>query len=150
MKSLGRDRLFATPWTVAYRLLSPWNFSGKSTGVGCHFLLQGIFPTQGSNPGLPQYRQTLYRLSHQGIVSNSLRPHGLQARPGFSVLHYLPGVCSVSCPVKPVIPSNHSFIHSKVFWSTYCVPISILELITNSLPARLGLSAATKSHVILK
>ena len=30
-------------------LLSPWNFPGKSPGVGCHFLLQGIFPTQGSN-----------------------------------------------------------------------------------------------------
>ena len=38
---------------------------GKSTGVGCHFLLQGIFPTQGWNPGLPYCRQTLYRLSHQ-------------------------------------------------------------------------------------
>ena len=45
------------------RLLSPWNFPGKSTGVGCHFLLQGIFPTQGLNPGLPRCRQTLYRLS---------------------------------------------------------------------------------------
>ena len=32
----------------------------------CHFLLQGIFPTQGSNPGLPHCRQMLYRLSHQG------------------------------------------------------------------------------------
>ena len=32
--------------------LRPWNFLGKSTGVGCHFLLQRIFPTQGSNPGL--------------------------------------------------------------------------------------------------
>ena len=41
-----------------------WGFSGKSTGVGCHFLLQRIFPTQGSNLGLPQYRQKLYRLSH--------------------------------------------------------------------------------------
>ena len=36
------------------------------TGVGGHFLFQGIFPTQGSNPGLPHHRQTLYRLSHQG------------------------------------------------------------------------------------
>ena len=48
------------------RLLGPWDFPGKSTGVGCHFLLQGIFPTQGSNPGLPHCRQTLYCLSHQG------------------------------------------------------------------------------------
>ena len=50
------------------RLLCPWDFPGNSTGVDCHFLLQGIFPTQGSNPGLPHHRQTLYRLSHQGSV----------------------------------------------------------------------------------
>ena len=48
------------------RLLRPWDFPGKSTGVGCHFLLQRIFLTQGSNPGLPHCRQTLYHLSHQG------------------------------------------------------------------------------------
>ena len=41
-------------------------FPGKSTGVGCHFLLQGIVPTQGPNPGLPYCRQKLYCLSHQG------------------------------------------------------------------------------------
>ena len=39
---------------------------GKNTGVDGHALLQGIFPTQGSNPGLPHCRQILYRLSHQG------------------------------------------------------------------------------------
>ena len=37
----------------------------KNTGVGCHALLQGIFPTQGSNLGLPHCRQILYHLSHQ-------------------------------------------------------------------------------------
>ena len=47
------------------RLLHPWNFPGKSTRVGCHFLLQGIFPTQGLNLGLPHCGQTLYHLSHQ-------------------------------------------------------------------------------------
>ena len=39
---------------------------GKNTGVGCHALLQGIFPTQGLNPGVPHCRQILYHLSHQG------------------------------------------------------------------------------------
>ena len=47
------------------RLLRPWYFPGKSTRVGCHFLLQGIFWTQGLNPDLPCLRQTLYHLSHQ-------------------------------------------------------------------------------------
>ena len=48
------------------RLLCPWDSPGKNTGVGCHALLQGIFPTQGSNPGLLHCRRILYRLSHQG------------------------------------------------------------------------------------
>ena len=39
---------------------------GQNTGVGSHSLLQGIFPTQGSNPGLPNCRRILYQLSHQG------------------------------------------------------------------------------------
>ena len=42
------------------RLLSPWNFPGQNTGVGCHFLLHVIFRTQGLNPGLLLSRQILY------------------------------------------------------------------------------------------
>ena len=38
---------------------------GKNTGVGCHAPLQGIFPTQGSNPGLPHCRHIVYHLTHQ-------------------------------------------------------------------------------------
>ena len=41
--------LFSTPWTVARQAPSPWDFSGKNTGVGCHFLLHGIF--LGNEPG---------------------------------------------------------------------------------------------------
>ena len=57
------------------RFLCPWDFPGKSTRVGCHFLLQGIFPTQGSNPGLPHCRQTLYCLSHQGSPWSGFKVH---------------------------------------------------------------------------
>ena len=39
---------------------------GKNTGVGCYALLQGIFPSQGLNPGLPHCRWILYHLNHQG------------------------------------------------------------------------------------
>ena len=45
---------------------SPWNSPGQNTGVGSLLLLQGIFPTQGSNPGLLQYRRILYHLSCKG------------------------------------------------------------------------------------
>ena len=59
-------RLFVAPWTVAYQAPLSMGFSRQSAGVDCHFLLQGIFPTQELNPGLPHCRQTLYHLSHQG------------------------------------------------------------------------------------
>ena len=47
-------------------LHSRWNSPGQNTGVGNLSLLQGIFPTQGSNPSLPHCRWILYQLSHKG------------------------------------------------------------------------------------
>ena len=49
-----------------HELYRPWNSPGQHTGVGSLSLLQGIFPTQGLNPGLPHCRRILYQLSHQG------------------------------------------------------------------------------------
>ena len=51
-------------------LLCPWNFSGKTTGVGCHFLFQGIFPTQGSNSHLLHWQVDSLPRSHQGSPNN--------------------------------------------------------------------------------
>ena len=58
-KLLGCVQLFATPY-------SPWNSLGQNSGVGSLSPLQGIYPTQGSNPGLPYCRWILYQLSHKG------------------------------------------------------------------------------------
>ena len=52
--------------SVFPRLYSPWNSPDQNTGVGSLSLLQGIFSTQGSNPGLPHCRWILYQLSHKG------------------------------------------------------------------------------------
>ena len=49
-------------------LYSPWNSPGQNTGVHSLSLLQGIFPTQGLNPGLPQSRQNLYQQSYKGSL----------------------------------------------------------------------------------
>ena len=99
-KVLSRVRLFVTP-----------------PGVGSLSLLQGIFPTQGLNPGLPHCRWILYHLSQQGrpqsesclVVSDSLPPHGLQhARPPCP--SPTPGVHSNPCPLSrwchPTISSS--------------------------------------------
>jgi len=62
-----------TPWTVATRLLCPWNSPGKNTGVGSHSFLQGIFPTQGLNLGLLHCMQILSLQSEpSGKPFNSL------------------------------------------------------------------------------
>ena len=64
MKLLSRVQLFVTPWTVAYQAPQSMGFSRQEYWSGLPF--QGIFPTQGSNLGLPHCRQMLYRLSYQG------------------------------------------------------------------------------------
>ena len=51
----------------------PWDSPGKNTGVGCHFLLQGIFPSQGSNPGI-------LHLLHWQVGSLPLLPPGIRHR----------------------------------------------------------------------
>ena len=53
-----------------HRLYSLWNFLGQNTRKRILSLLQGIFPTQGSNPGLPHCRWILYQLSYEGSPSN--------------------------------------------------------------------------------
>ena len=59
-------QLFVTPWTVAHQPPLSVEFSRQEYWSGCHFLLQGIFLTQGSNPGLLHCRQILYHLNQQG------------------------------------------------------------------------------------
>ena len=63
--SVVSDSLQLFP-TLCDSLYSPWNSLGQNTGVGSLSFLQGIFPTQGSNPGLPHCRRILYQLSHKG------------------------------------------------------------------------------------
>ena len=71
-------------WT--HGLYSPWNSPGQNTGVGSLSVLQGIFPTQGLNPGVPHCRWMLYQLSHRGSHN------GEQFKVRKSVWsHFLPG-----------------------------------------------------------
>ena len=64
-KSLSHVRLFVTAWT--------WNSPSQNTGMGSLSLLQGIFPTQGSNPGLLHCRQIFYQLRHKGSPNQLLK-----------------------------------------------------------------------------
>ena len=75
----------ATPRTEAYQAPLAWNFPGKYTGVGCHFLLQGIFPTQGSNLRLLCWQAGSLPLSHQGSPVPSLASAELLPAPPTSL-----------------------------------------------------------------
>ena len=91
--SLGPPRI------IAHQAPLSMGFPGKSTGVGCHFLLQRIFPAQWSNLGLLHCRWILYQLSYQGspsicfctVTESCVIPCDPMdcSTPGFSVLHYL-------------------------------------------------------------
>ena len=65
-ESESESRLVISDSLRPHGLYSPWNSPGQNTGVGTLSLLQGIFPTQGSNPGLRHCRRILYQLSHKG------------------------------------------------------------------------------------
>ena len=117
---------FVTPWTVAYPTPLFMEFSRKYWRVGCHFLLQGIFLTQGLNICLLHWQADSLPMSHQrspvyilllfscSVMSDSVWPHGLQhAR--------LPCPSTISqsllklMSIGLVIPSNHLIL---------CCPLS--------------------------
>ena len=68
-QSQGHVWLFVTRGLQTTRLLCPRDFSGKNIGVGCHFLLQGIFLTQGSNPSLLHWQAGSLPMSHLGNLT---------------------------------------------------------------------------------
>ena len=94
-------------------LLCPWNSPDKNTGVRSHSLPQGIFLTQGSNPGLLHCGQILYHLRHQGSLW----------------LNYLEGY--VSLHIHPY-QSIHDYPHvyfSKKFFKHFCQFLKSLPLL---------------------
>ena len=66
LESESESRSVVSDSLGPHGLYSPWSSLGQNTGAGSLSLLQGIFPTQGSNPGLPHCRRILYQLSHKG------------------------------------------------------------------------------------
>ena len=117
-----------TPWN------SPWNSPGPNTGVGSRFLFQEIFPSQVLSPGLPDCRQILYQLSHQG----SPRILEWVAYPFSSKSSWPRNWTGVSCLAGGFFPSGttREGIYSVNIWKclfwlfTFPPSLSFLELIT--------------------
>ena len=79
--------LFVTPWTTACQAPLSWDTPDRNTAVGCH-ALQGIFPTQGSNPGLPRCRWILLWSEPPGKPINT-RMGNLSLLQGIFLTHEL-------------------------------------------------------------
>ena len=122
---------------------SPWNSPGQNTGGGSLSLLQGIFPTQGSNPGLLHCRQILYQLSHKGSPSRGKRHTSgddIVWAPGFRWIwgHWLvnklpsfaPADCGYLLPSKAFVLS---WLHSP---SRRCTGVSFLSLLHHVISRR--------------
>ena len=106
--------------------LCPWDSPGKNTGVGCHSLLQGIFPTQGSTPHLWHCRQILYHLSYQGNPLPTWKANKLRDevwRQGITASFGKPRRWVTSVPKNPLtwVRTQESF-YTKSRWSVadYC------------------------------
>ena len=111
---------------------SPWNFPGQNTGVGSLFLLQGIFPTQGSNPGLQHCRWILNQLSYKGsprtlecVARGSSRPRN---RSGVS---WIAGKFFTNCAMREaqskrteeiILDTNFCCLVAKLC-PTFCDPV---------------------------
>ena len=126
---------------TGYRLLWPWDFPGKNTGVGCHFLLQEIFPTQELNLGLLHCRQTLYHLSHQGSASLDFEVKRQISKHLYQFLESSPeNLHSTNCSIVIhlfhllsmemlwycfVIEGSYIFVFGQPnIWTNFCHPIN--------------------------
>ena len=114
------------PQGLARWCLCLWDFPGKNTGVGCHSLLQGIFPTQGSSPSLLNCRWTLYCLNHQGspykpseIQRNQITCPGVHnwegGEPKLNLHYFGPKACMLSTPLpNPYLETGAQRLESEV------------------------------------
>ena len=119
-------------------LYSPWNSPGQNTGEGRLFLLQGIFPTQGLNPGLPHCRWILFQLSHKGSPrilewvsyssSVSSRPRYRTGSPALQVDSLPTELKEVLLNINGVLLNSH---HTWQFLVSYLTSCEIL-LLTSS------------------
>ena len=104
-------------------LYSPWNSPGQNTGVGRLSLLQGIFPTQGFNPGLPNWRPILYQLSHKGSPR---------------ILEWVAYPFSRSLPNPGIKPGSPALQVDSLLTELRGKPTEVQRGVTNTPPAGLG------------
>ena len=111
------------PWAVACWAPLFMEFFSKNTGVGCHFLLQRIFPTQGSNLGLLHSRRSLCQLSYQvqwlGLHNFTAVAQGSVPGQGTKV----PQAVEHSQKLIDVVQCHILHVRHNSFWVSFCIGI---------------------------
>ena len=104
-------RVYGLYHTVRY---SPWNSLGQNIGVGSLSLFQGIFPTQGLNPGLPHCRWILYQLSHRGSPGVSCIADGFFINWAIGEAKLLKSI------IELILCKSYVFTKCRKFWKNKC------------------------------
>ena len=112
--SESESRSVLSNFLPPYGLYSPWNSPGQNTEVGSLSLLERIFPTQGSIPGLPHFRQILYQLSHKGMCWSKLCC--LWVRQMHHILNWFAYLLSCHHEICYPLHSQLSFLSIQVLW----------------------------------
>ena len=121
----------------------PWNSPGQKTGVGSLCLLQGIFPTQGSNPDLPHCRQILCQLSYQGSLTVGI---------GGTYLNLIKSIIKDKPTTANIIRSDQSLSRVRLFATPWIAARQASLTNTNSwssLRLTSNKSVMPSSHLIL-
>ena len=128
-QSLSHVWFSETLWTVAVRILCPWDSPGRNTGVGSHFLFQGIFSSQGSNPCLLHCQVASLPLVPPGKLIHPLlfQPYSSSRtsflREALLVIHPAPLASTWnSLALRVRLASSH------LFCPLLCFPLSLLPL----------------------
>ena len=114
------------------RLLCPWDSPGKNTGAGCHFLLQGIFLTQGLNPSLPHCGQILYHWATTGITASLrrlLKASGAEAAR--TQVSWTPG-STVHCSTSVLNLFSNQDRSNFAFFSSTCKSVHVYTILTHT------------------
>ena len=102
------------PTLRPHGLYSPWNSLGQNIGVGSLSLFQGIFPTQGLNPGLPHCRWILYQLSHRGSPGVSCIADGFFIKWAIGEAKLLKSI------IELILCKSYVFTKCRKFWKNKC------------------------------
>ena len=112
MKLLSHVQLFVTPWNVAYQAPLSMGFSRQEYWSGLPFPSPGDLLDPGFEPGLPHWRQTLYRLSHQG--SPKMNIMGIY----ISKLESCPGPAGFPCIFLFSLLETQRLVHFPIFYAS--------------------------------